>query len=143
MRSSLNGKIKGLGSYGKYGRASSYPGQRSKRRQKVRTQGHAGQLENVREVVPNIPSLHEKIPRPRGEKKKREKDFKKRLKEKKHTHTHNARASQKCVLKKSTTDQKKHYRSLQPSTFLYYSYYSVYKANNNGPKRPFKTWHKK
>ena len=45
MRSSLNGKIKGLSSYGKYGRASSYPGQRSKRRQKVRTQGHAGQLE--------------------------------------------------------------------------------------------------
>ena len=53
-RSSLNGKIKDLGSYGKYGRASSYPGQRSKRRQKVRTQVHAGQLEKVREEVPNI-----------------------------------------------------------------------------------------
>ena len=53
MRSSLNGKIKGLGSYGKYGRASSYPGQRNKRRQKVSSQVHAGQLEKVREEVPN------------------------------------------------------------------------------------------
>ena len=57
MRSSLNGKIKGLGSYGKYGRASSYPGQRNKRRQKVSTQVHAGQLEKVREGVPNR-SIH-------------------------------------------------------------------------------------
>ena len=52
-RASLNGKIQGLGSYGNYGRASSYPGQRNKRRQKVRTQVHAGQLEKVREEVPN------------------------------------------------------------------------------------------
>ena len=58
----MNGKIKGLGSYGKYGRASSYPGQRNKRRQKVSTQVHAGQLEKVREEVPNIPPLHEKNP---------------------------------------------------------------------------------
>ena len=52
-RSSLSGKIKGLGSYGKYGRASTYPGQRNKRRQKVSTQVHAGQVEKVREEVPN------------------------------------------------------------------------------------------
>ena len=52
-RASLNGKIKGLGSYGSYGRASGYPGQRNKRRQKVSTRLHACQLEKVREEVPN------------------------------------------------------------------------------------------
>ena len=67
----------------------------------MRTQMHAGQLEKVREEVPNIPPLHEKNPASsRREQKKREKDLKKLTDgENTHTHTHNARASQKCVLK--------------------------------------------
>ena len=94
LRSSLNGKIKGLGSYGKYGRASSYPGQRNKRRQKVSMQVHAGQLEKVREGVPNIPPLHEKKSRVLAERKKERKRFKKNdwRRKKTHTHTHTARA---------------------------------------------------
>ena len=114
MRSSLNGKIKGLVSYGKYGRASSYPGQRSKRRQKVRTQGHAGQLEmDGRWYLTYHPSM--KKSRVLAErKKKRGKDFKKMNWRRKHTHTHTHILHARMDLTKVCTKMHS-YRS-----FLYY-----------------------
>ena len=55
----------------------------------MRTQVHAGQLEKVREEVPNIQPLHEKKSRVLAERKKREKKIlKNELEEKTHTHTH-------------------------------------------------------
>ena len=68
----------------------------------MRTQVHAGQLEKVREEVPNIHPSMKKNPASSRREKKRERDLKKMTDGENthtHTHTHNARASQKCVLK--------------------------------------------